>query len=210
MISTPAKWIDEVIRVGPASLLKRLGYKKMGRRFVKANTASTSHIDFQASQWNNDTQARFTLNISCHFPGLEVVSSDISPNKMFTRSMATVGVRIGHLMPGHQDFWWLLTADSDRMHIGAEVTASLETYALPYLETVQTMEGIAEHGGHNPLIGKFPNLAVASALAVLGRHDEAIAVFNEYTSNRSTLSNYEQAWLEKYGNKASLNEATRA
>lgn len=105
-------------------------------------------------------------------------------------------------MPEKSDYWWIITPDSDRTDIRLEAGAAVERFALPYLERVSTIEGLAEHGGCTPLIGKSPSLVVASALAVLGRQHEAMAMFEAYTANRSTLSEYELAWLQKYGKQA--------
>lgn len=199
MISTPAKWIDKVIMSGPALLFKRLGYKKTGRRFVHVNAESTFRIDFQASQWHNDTHARFTLNIASHFPSPEVASEDRSPHGNVTRVMASARSRIAHLMPAKQDHWWTIATDSNIANIGLEVSVALELFALPYLARVSIIQGLAEYGGYHPQIGKFPSPAVASALVILNRQHDATAIFDEFTANRATLSSYEQAWLSKYG-----------
>jgi hypothetical protein len=202
MVSLPAKWIDDVIRFGPAPLLKRHGYKKNRRRFVKENPESSSIIEFQASQWNTDTATRFTINILSHFPSLEFLTDDKSPRKALTRSLSSLGARIGHLMPEKQDHWWIISPESDRTEIGSEVSYMIENFALPWLERTSTVQGLAEHGRHLPLPGHFPCLVAASALAVLGKQSEAMALFNEYQSGLKGPGRCERAWLRKYAGQA--------
>lgn len=201
-MTVSAALIDAVIRAGAAPLLKARGFKKTARNFSKDDPLSTAFIQFQASQWNSPDSARFTINVWRYFHALRPRSGAGCRNPRFESALYSVGVRIGHLMASHQDFWWTITASDDHAAIAAEVTLALEELALPYLDRISTLEGLAEHGGHHPLAGETPYLAVASALAKLGRNDEAMSVFASLTAHKGAIQAFEQAWLDEYRRQA--------
>lgn len=192
-MTVSAALIDAVIRAGAAPLLKARGFKKTARNFSKDDPLSTAFIQFQASQWNSPDSARFTINVWRYFHALRPRSGAGCRNPRFESALYSVGVRIGHLMASHQDFWWTITASDDHAAIAAEVRLALEELALPYLDRISTLEGLA---------GETPYLAVASALAKLGRNDEAMSVFASLTARKGAIQAFEQAWLDEYRRQA--------
>ena len=194
MATVPSKLIDEVLRLGPAPFLKQAGFKKLARRFVRSVGASTAHIDFQASQWNVKTRARFTINLGSYFPSIAEANGQPIVEDPAKQRLLTAGIRIGHLLPDPQDYWWSIEPDTNLESLANELVTVLDKYASPYLERISTLEGVAEHAGYSPLVGKYPTLSTASALMLLGRTDEALATFRDYKSQFPNPQPHHVAW----------------
>ncbi|MEA3106281.1 MAG: hypothetical protein QOI88_886 [Gammaproteobacteria bacterium] len=173
MRTVSSKYVDEVISTAVAPLLKGLGYRKHGRRFVLAGVLSTAHIRFQLSQWNHAERTRFTMSVGRYFEsiarknGEEVVLDSSKQRHMH------VGIRIGHLLPQQADHWWSIGNDDDVPKVAAEVVAALRDFGLPYLESVASLDGVAKLAGYTPRTGDHPTPSKASALELLGRNEEA-------------------------------------
>jgi hypothetical protein len=194
MATTPSKLIDEVLRLGPAPLLKQAGFKKLARRFFRTDSTSTAHLDFQASQWNVSARARFTINLGRYFPSVAEANGQPIVEDSAKQRLLSAGTRIGHLLPDPQDHWWSIEPDTDLNSLATELVAIIEKYALPYLERISTLEGVAEFAGYNALIGKYPTLSTASALMLLGRTEEALATFREYKNQFPSPQPHHTAW----------------
>ena len=203
MPSVPARLIDAVIREGAAALLKQHGYRKRGRHFTRENAESSSSIAFRASVWNGSGTARFTIDLASHFPSLELALDERGPDKVLTRLSGSIGAGIGNLMPGELDRWWAVSPAEDPARCAADVADALARHALPWLERVSTLDGLAEHGRYLPLSRilpiPMPCLAAAGALAATGWQAEAMTLFAEYQALPGHSRESGQAWLGKYG-----------
>jgi hypothetical protein len=203
MASVPARLVDELIRDGAAALLKQHGYRKRGRHFTKDNAQSSSSIAFRASVWNGTGTARFTIDLASHFPALELPLGTSSYGQMITRLSGSICTGIGSLVGGEPSLWWAASPPADPAQCAADVGDTLANHALPWLESVSTLHGLAAHGRYLPLSRFLPSpepcLAAASALAAIGRQAEAIALFAEYQAMPGHSRDIEQGWLPKYG-----------
>jgi hypothetical protein len=197
--TAPGKLIDEVLRLGPAPYLKESGFKKRARKFFHSQATSTAHIEFQASQWNMASQARFTINLGRYFPAIAEANCQPIVEEPSKQHLLSAGIRIGHLLPQPQDYWWSIEPDTDLQALAAELVTVLKNFAFPYLERISTLEGIAEHAGHSPVSGRYPTLSVASALLLLGRREEAFTVFREYRSGFPRPQPHHEAWASRHG-----------
>jgi hypothetical protein len=174
--SISSKIITEVITLGPAPLLKTLGFRKVARHFFRHSPAATCHLDVQASQWNALDRARFTVNLWSYLPAIAVAKGEIPITEPTKQKRAHCGIRIGHLLPAPGDYWWCVNSSEEVPRVAAELTSAIEKYAIPYLDRVATLAGVAELSGHIPAICNDPTEFKAIALRLLGREQEAQAV----------------------------------
>jgi len=84
-----------------------------------------------------------------------------------------VGIRIGYLLQEQADYWWTISTANDVPAVAAELVAAMRDYGLPYLNSVASVEGVAEFSGYIPGIGKNATLSKSIALDLLGRSKEA-------------------------------------
>lgn len=181
--------LDEVISTGVAPLLRGLGYRRRGRTFLLAGELSTAHIRFQASHWNHADCTRFTINLGRYFESIARKNGELVVLDFSKQRQMHVGIRIGHLLPQQSDQWWSIASEGDVPKVAAEVVAALRDYGLPYLESVATLDGVAEFSGYIPSVGHHPTLSKASALDLLGRNGEAEEVRRKLRSRGVTSSN---------------------
>jgi hypothetical protein len=185
MSTVSSTYVDQVIST-VAPLLKGLGYRKQGRRFLLASELSTAHIRFQSSQWNHAERTRFTISLGRYFEsiarknGEEIVLDSSKQRRMH------VGIRIGHLLPQQADHWWSIANDEDVPKVAAEVVSALRDFGLPYLEAVASIDGVAKFAGYTPRTGDHPTPSKASALELLGRVEEAQEMRRRLTRGRTT------------------------
>jgi Domain of unknown function (DUF4304) len=173
-VSISSKLIAETIALGLSPLLKKLGFRKQGLHFFHSSDAATCHLDIQASQWSAPDCASFTVNLWSYLPAIAVVKGEepiAEPLKQKLR--AHCGIRIGHLLPKPEDFWWRIQYPSDVPKVAADLASTIEKYGIPYLDRIATLTGVAELSGYIPTIGNNPTEPKAIALRLLGRWQEA-------------------------------------
>ena len=175
LASISSKLITDVISVGPAPLLKAHGFKKIARHFFRHTPMATCHLDVQASQWNAPDKARFTVNLWSYLPAIAEAKGEVPIEEPAKQKHAHCGIRIGHLLPTPGDVWWCVSSPEEVPQIAAEFALAIERYAIPYLDRVATLEGVAELSGNIPAICSDPTEFTAIALRLLGREQEATA-----------------------------------
>jgi len=186
MSTVSSEYIDKVIATGVAPYLKTLGFSRRGRRFLLAGELSTANVTVQASQWNTPTCTRFTLNLGRYFEAIErKMPIVLEPSKQRRHH---IGSRIGALLPTHADHWWSISKEEDIPVVTSEVVAALHEYGMPYLESVATLQGVAELSGFIPGFGRRLTLVRAAALELVGRKREAEEVRSELSSRVNTSS----------------------
>lgn len=170
-ISPSGRRIAQIVGRGIAPVMKAHAFRKQRHRFCRADREATLHLGVQSSQWNATDRARFTINLWSHLPALSTPADEA----MYSR-VGHCGIRIGHLMPEHEDYWWEATNDGEVGAIAAHVASVVEHVAVPYLVRIATLEGVAEHAGCFPGLAPSPTEPKARALRLLGREQEALAV----------------------------------
>jgi len=142
--SDSSKKIDEVISVGVKQYLKDSGYKKSGRCFSKEGDDFIFVIDFQSSQYNEPSNAKFTINVDVVFPYFHEKWTNTPLPKNLSKAAKLISRRIGHLMPEGSDYWWEVHPDSNAQEIGSEVQRALSNYALPFLQEIDSLNKALE------------------------------------------------------------------
>jgi len=168
--------VGEVIKLGPAPLLKSLGFRKKGHHFFRTSGDATCHISFQSSQWNSPDRSNFTLDLWTYLPALAIADGETLIVEPAKQRFGHCGTRIGHLLPQQKDHWWQISDPSEVPQRADEVRSAVEKYAIPYLEEAVTLQGVSELGGYIPGVGSLPTRYKAIALRLLGREQDAAEV----------------------------------
>lgn len=116
--------------------LKPLGYRKRGHKFQHQTGDNVALIEFQRSQTSDGDHIKFTINLGVVSGALaNRLDPDKDINKMGVWE-AHLRERIGSLLPSKDDHWWLLSAATDQITLGREITQCVLNTAVPYLEQV--------------------------------------------------------------------------
>lgn len=168
--SVSSKLITEVLACGPAPSLKALGFRKQNRHFFRHSNDATCHLEVQADRWNEPSATRFTVNLWSYLPAIAAAKGQAVITEPLKQSRhAHCGIRIGGLMPHRSDFWWRINGPEGVAKVSADLTSTIEQYAIPYLNIVCSLSGLVEYSKH-------PTEPKAIALRLLGREEEASAV----------------------------------
>jgi hypothetical protein len=112
-------------------------------------------VDFQASQWGNRDDVRFTLNLWVGVPELTLAGRG---------GEAQIQQRIGALMSGGEDHWWPVDAATDVLHLAAELRDVLAAHGLPWLDARSGFDRLLSLAREDPdefprfLLGRFAML----------------------------------------------------
>jgi uncharacterized protein DUF4304 len=164
---------DAMIREGIAPWLRERGFRKRRNRFRRSADPGWQEVDFQASQWGDRDDVRFTINLRVAVT--ELMSADPG---------AHVEERIGALIGHGEDHWWAVDPTTDTAQLAAEMRGILEQRALPWLEARGSLERLLELARRAPddfpgyLLGRFAMLLelsglddLAAEVAALDRED---------------------------------------
>jgi len=175
--SPSSRAVGEVIRIGPAPMLKARGYRRTARTFFQHEGELYKVVNFQASRWNSPDCAEFTVDLSVVLPFFH----EMWTGRTFPRNPGSaapmVQERIGTLMPTGRDHWWEVRAEVNVSAVAEEVRESLEKYGLPYLDsnasTVALMERLESGLALPGVLPPHPLLCRAILLTYYGCLQEA-------------------------------------
>jgi hypothetical protein len=193
--SPSSRLVAAVVAIGLAPLLKSSGFRKHRHHFIRTGHAGTSHLEVQSSQWNSPDRTSFTINLWTYLPAIEAARGIEPIADAGRQKLAHCGVRIGHLLPKPDDFWWLLHGEHDIERVATEVMVAVRDFGLPYLDQAATLEGVARLSGHIPGICTDPTEPKALALRLLGREQEAVVVELAIQTQREAARAYALAQM---------------
>ena len=182
MKSDSSKKIDEIISEGTKKYLKDNGYKKLVRCFSKESDDFIFVIDFQSSQYNDPSSAKFTINVNVVFPYFHEKWTNTLLPKNRSKAAALISRRIGHLMPEGCDYWWEVHSDSNAQNLGSEVQKVLSTYALPFFQEIDSIDKALElvGSGEKPPYSMYsPDIIAAIIHSYKGNVDLARSVLDD-------------------------------
>jgi hypothetical protein len=127
----------EMMKMQVAPALRELGFKGSGQNYELPAPGHWAMLGFQKSVWSDASGLRFTVNVL-------VVSRAAWEKARSERSYVPARPtanrlwgdfawqkRIGALLPGGQDHWWEVKADSTTDDLAAEVVSAIETSPCP-------------------------------------------------------------------------------
>ncbi len=121
-----------------APRLRGLGFKGSGHAFSIPDDAHWISLGFQKSQFSDGEALRFTVNVTVANKAVwarmrqerTYLPAKPAPNTLY--GDYAWSRRIGQLLPGGQDQWWELRADSpDSRTVAALVAAAVHDYVMP-------------------------------------------------------------------------------
>jgi hypothetical protein len=129
-----------MLREEVAPALRHLGLTGSSGNFVLADPDYHLLVGFQRSRSNTAEAVRFTVNLA-------VISKKAWEQrwqpwwgKPSANAQGPLGtyMRLGELMPQHDDVWWELASGTDTAALAAEVVQAVVQFGLPGLEQVRS------------------------------------------------------------------------
>jgi hypothetical protein len=122
--------------VGPE--FRRLGLKGSGRNWEFPSATHWVVLGFQGSQSNGKASGRYTINMTVCERAAWAKARGENPalppkprSGVFNQGPFCWTRRIGQLLPGQKDKWWVLTASQPSDLIAVEIVEAVERFALP-------------------------------------------------------------------------------
>ncbi len=189
---TPKQIIDKAI-APLATTLKKLGFRKLGRRFYKDVGESRVFLEVQASQWNRKgCLSSFTINLGIFVPEVlhktnqEVIERPKSLHK------CTWQERIGNTTPAKKDVWWEIESEKSLQEVSTSMLKIVSEYALPWLELGATYDGLCQ------TLAASEGVGPANLLWNLGCKEEAIACIRRVPGANEGEFMVLNEWLESH------------
>ena len=117
--------------------LRTLGFKGSGQAFTLPDDGHFAQVGFQKSTYSDSTAVRFTINVSViPFDAwaearLRKPYLPAKPSPSVLYGSPFWQKRLGQLLPGGEDTWWLVHAGQDTTSVANEVVTAISTYVLP-------------------------------------------------------------------------------
>lgn len=138
-MTTAQEVLAIAVRSGVAPELKKLGFIGSGQAFTLPDSRTWLLLGIQKASGSTASRLEFTINIAA-------VSKDTwkeklregakypaqpSPNQSYGKWAWRE--RIGRLMPGGQDHWWVVTPETEPPELASKIQSAIVDYALPAL-----------------------------------------------------------------------------
>ena len=185
--------IDAVIRGGLAPLMKREGFKKSGRNFLKVDSELVAVLNVQASTSNLGATGKFTINLGRYFPSVARAVGDPDLQGRPKEYDCHLRQRIGFLLPKKLDHWWEIGPETHIEQLAVDVTRVVEGVGLPWLRRVHDL-----HSLKTELEG-FPSIKLASVLLLLGERAQAESCLEELVRASPMAQACATAWAKRHG-----------
>ena len=170
-MATP-QLLDDIVRSGPSSTLKRHGFRQKGRAFFVYRGEVFQFVHFFPSKWSRADVAVFTLSV-----GVTVRywhRHPRPPEQMITDIFPQVGRRFGPDLDHPVGQFWSAHSIEPA---ASQVIERLENHALPWLSEYATETSLAGYLRDCKTGIPLVNLcALARILARTGMHDEVVEV----------------------------------
>jgi hypothetical protein len=190
---TPKQIIDVAIQ--PLSdLLRESGFSRVGRRFFRDIGECRVFLEIQASRWNRDQVASFTANLAVFSPPLlRKLGRDV-PAPPTSEVGCTWYEPIGFATPQRIDLWWKIANEAEIIEVSKNLVAVVRDFALPWLESAATYEGLRE------ILRLSGGVPAADLLWTLGHNEDAIICIKSTPPITSGRVKAVAEWLRSHAN----------
>ena len=192
-MSQIGRWIDAVIRDGAAPLMKREGFKKSGRNFLKVDAESIAVLNVQASMSNFGATGKFTINLGRYFSSVARAMGDPDLRGSPKEYNCHLRQRIGHLLPKKLDHWWEIDPETNLWQLAGDVARAIETAGLPWLQRMGHLRALKR------TLNGFPSLRLASVLLLLGEKAQAERCLREFAHEGPMAQARAAEWAKRHG-----------
>jgi len=185
--------IDAVIRGGLAPLMKREGFKKSGRNFLKVDSESVAVLNVQASTSNLGATGKFTINLGRYFPSVARAVGEPEfegPPKEYD---CPVRERIGFLLPEKLDHWWEVGPETNIEELAGDVARAVEDVGLPWLGRMHDLHSLKTQ------LDGFPSIKLASVLLLLGEREQAENCLRVFVRVGPMARACAAVWAQRHG-----------
>ncbi len=192
-MSESAKRIDAIIREELAPLLKEVGFKKQARNFRREHSDRTDVINVQASRYNDESSAKFTVNVGVYYPTIADVSDALPVTGAPKEYDCTIHARIGALQEDRRDFWWTIEPSSDDAAIAKDLAQDVRDYCLPWLARMGDLDAVKD------AMASKNRSSIAAAIALhQGNRTEAQGLFDRALSEQPLARSRLVLWARKH------------
>ncbi|MGY1794072.1 DUF4304 domain-containing protein [Geodermatophilus sp. SYSU D00525] len=134
-MATAQDQYERMLRQEIAPALRELGMQGSARDFVLPDPDQYLLVGLQGSQSNTAEAVRFTVNLAVISKSAWKRGRRAWWGKPSATVQGPVGtyLRLGELMPPHDDVWWELTPATDTATLAAEVVRAVQQFGLPRL-----------------------------------------------------------------------------
>ncbi len=175
---------DAMVRRRIGSELKQHGFRRLRNRFARWTGTGWQIIDFQASDFGDRDDVRFTVNLATAVDGLRRRSA-WDERRPPTESNAHLRDRLGFLVDG-RDVWWTLDRSTDAETLADELLVLLLEHALPWLEARSSLEDVLQLATSRPEALGWPDLRGLPKLLEDAGHGAAAAAVEREASRRES------------------------
>ncbi|MCB9869356.1 MAG: DUF4304 domain-containing protein [Planctomycetes bacterium] len=131
-------------------LLRSHGFRKEGSVYLAQYGEMALLVDIQKSRWNDEDDAKFTVNGGIYIPGIVSAYSGRPDPEKPKIADCSLSVRIGMLDELRLDKWWKVTSRDSRQdvvdeEIARELCDRVEMLLLPFLAKFESPAGVAEY-----------------------------------------------------------------
>ncbi len=193
-MSESAKRIDAILKEELSPLLKRSGFRKVARNYYREHVDHVDVVNVQASQWNDGSDARFTVNVGVHFPAISAILEAPPFSGMPKEYNCIARARIGSLREDRIDLWWKVDSSVNDQSVAKDLVREVEECCLPWLEKMSNPAAVKRF-----LMKNKQSFFAAGVALVLGDRENAQELFDrallERPQGRVKLFN----WAEKQG-----------
>ncbi len=135
------------------SALGERSFRRNSRRWIRVDARISHSVEIQSGRWNVGDRGSFTLNLGVFVPlNYEAVWGE-TPKAGVRSAASVIEIRLGEVMPEgrlsavaprgkRRDHWWDYDATSDLDLLGRDVTQSVISYGLPFLDQFDALPAI--------------------------------------------------------------------
>jgi hypothetical protein len=192
-MSEISKRIDSIIRERLSPFLKNNGFKKKARNFYREYSDRVEVINVQASQWNEGSEGKFTINVGVYYPEIAKILEAPPVSGAPKEYDCTVRERIGLLAPEKKDQWWHIDGSVNDLEISEDIANQVENICLPWLSEMSDLVNVKSHVVKNMAF-------VAAGIALFqGNREEASELIEKALKQKPLAKSKINSWGKKHG-----------
>jgi len=134
-----------------AAVLTPLRFRQKDFIFTRQLGEVAHIISLQSSVSSTASLLKITVNLGVFVPSL--ADDGTKPDLLGSHWQ----MRLGFLMPEHIDYWWEVSGDTDAERVASQIVASIQMYALPQFEQLETRDALVTlwRAGRSPGLTAF-------------------------------------------------------
>jgi hypothetical protein len=202
-IPKPQEAFKRLLDSTVAPMLKAHGFSRSGQTFYLRHGRNWGLINFQKSIGSNARTVIFTVNMGVVSGILPMFFSDSQTSRRPSIWACAWRQRLEYLLPGHQDKWWVIDAQTSLEQLAQEFRSHISEIAVPEIEKYIDDESLRDLwlSGHVPWITDFARVrALSILLKAIGPQEPLSATLEELqrlSQGDTTLTRLAQEHIRK-------------